>query len=312
MTPMRWRKHGLVWCPDGSLPWARGWAACPTPLRRRDGTLRVFVQCRDEQHVGRVGWVDLDPEDPRRVRGFAREPVLDVGVPGTFDDNGVLATCALPLPDGRVFLYYVGFELCHRVRYRLLSGLAVSEDDGASFRRLRTTPILERSPSELHFRGGPFVLREPDGRFRIWYVAGSGWETLEGKPMPVYELRHAESADGIHWPDEGRVVLRIDPATEHGLGRPFVRRLPAGGYEMHYSVRRRSPARYRMGRATSADGLHWQRADAALGLDVTPGAFDGEAIEYGAPVEAGGRSWLLYNGNEFGRAGFAVAERLQD
>src|SRR5262249_36825669 len=148
-----------------------------------------------------------------RVLRSAAAPVLGPGAPGAFDDNGVFPTCAVPLPDGRVFLYYVGFELGHHVRYRLLTGLAVSEDGGDSFVRVRRPPILERSPAERLFRCGPQVTRGADGRFRMFYVAGSEWETIAGKAMPVYGLRELESADGVAWPEAGRVVMDPDPAV---------------------------------------------------------------------------------------------------
>ena len=305
---MAWQKHGVVWRPDGSLAWARSHASGPTPLRRADGGLRIYVQCRDAQGVGRVGFVDVDPDDPRRVLRASTAPVLDVGAPGSFDDNGVFASSVLRLPDGRIFMYYVGFELCHHIRYRLLTGLAISEDDGETFERQRDTPVLERSTAEPHFRCGPFVLHE-GGRFRMWYVAGGAWETLEGKHVPVYELRTLESDDGIRWPEAGRLVMAVQPEHEHGLGRPWV--VPqAGGYRMHYSVRRRAPARYRLGLAHSRDGIDWTRDDGALGLDVSPGDWDGDSLEYSAEIRAGGRHWLLYNGDDFGGAGFGIAERV--
>jgi len=307
---MRWRKHGLVWGPDGSLPWARSHATCPTPIVLADGRLRVFVQCRDAGRVGRVGWVDLDGDDPRRVVDWAREPALDVGAPGHFDDNGVFPTSVLEMPDGSLRMYYVGFELCHHIRYRLLTGLAVSDDGGQKFRRWCRTPVLERSSAEPHFRSGAWVLRWGDG-FRMWYVAGGRWEVLDGKPMPVYDIRHLASPDGLTWGDEGEVVLPINPAREHGFGRPYVRR-DGAHWAMHYSVRRRDPVRYRLGWARSHDGLHWQREDDRLGMDVSPGSWDGDSIEYAAEIDAGGRRWLLYNGDDFGAAGFGIAEYLGD
>lgn len=306
---MKWRKQGLLWGPDGQLPWARTHATCPTPIVLPDGTLRVYVQCRDAGNVGRAGYVDLDPEDPRKVLRAARQPVLDVGEPGMFDDNGVFPTSVVQAPDGRLFMYYVGFELCHHIRYRLLTGLAISEDGGESFQRWSTVPVLERSPQEPHIRGGPYVLAR-DGGFAMWYVAGGSWEVIAGKSMPVYDIRYLESADGLHWPATGQVVLPIDPQREHGFGRPYVLR-EGGRYRMHYSVRRRSPLRYGLGYAESADGLHWQRMDESIGLDVSDEPWESEAVEYGAEIRAGGRTWLLYNGNDFGRHGIALAEQVE-
>jgi dTDP-4-amino-4,6-dideoxygalactose transaminase len=64
---MKWLKHGVVWTPPGTQWWARTHATCPTPIWLDDQTLRVYVQCRDEHNVGRIGFVDLDPSDPRKV-----------------------------------------------------------------------------------------------------------------------------------------------------------------------------------------------------------------------------------------------------
>lgn len=305
---MRWQKHGVVWQPDGGKAWARTHATCPTPVLLDDGTLRVYVQCRDANNVGRVGFVDLDPADPRRVLREAAEPILDVGAAGAFDDNGVFQTSVVTLPDGRLFMYYVGFELCHHIRYRLLTGLAVSDDGGYSFHRVSAVPILERSTAEPHFRCGPFVCRER-GRFRMWYVAGGAWEQIDGKPMPIYDIRYMESSDGVHWPNTGRVVLSIEHDREHGFGRPYVLH-EAEGYRMHYSIRKRTPARYRLGYAVSDNGIDWQRRDDEIGLEVSPNGWDSDSVEYGAEIDAGGKTWLFYNGNDFGGTGFGVAERL--
>jgi hypothetical protein len=266
------------------------------------------VQCRDEENVGRIGYVDVDPADPRRVLRVSGVPVLDVGEPGAFDDNGVFQTSVVHAPDGRLLLYYVGFELCHRIRYRLLTGLAASIDGGESFVRVKPTPILERSPIEMHFRGGPFVLAPAGGQpYRMWYVAGSEWEIIDGKPMPVYDIRYAESADGIHWPDAGTVVLDVDREHEHGFGRPWVVARD-GRWQLFYSVRRKSPCAYRMGYAESADSLSWRRMDHEMGLDVSSGEWDGNSVEYAAVIDVGGRTFCFYNGDDFGATGFGVAE----
>jgi predicted GH43/DUF377 family glycosyl hydrolase len=306
---MKWQRHGVVWRPDGSRAWARTHATCPTPVQLQDGTLRVFVQCRDENNVGRVGYVDLDPDDPRRVLRESNVPVLDIGKPGSFDDNGVFQTSVVAARDGRLWMYYVGFELCHHIRYRLLTGLAISEDGGKTFVRYSDVPVLERSTAEPHFRCGTFV-REDQGRFRMWYVAGGSWEEIDGKAMPIYDIRYLESSDGVQWPDEGRVVLPVRQADEHGFGRPYVMQ-DDGGYRMHYSIRKRSPARYRMGYATSEDGLHWVRSDDELGIDVSHEGWDCDAVEYGAEFQSAGKTWLLYNGNDFGVTGFGLAERVE-
>lgn len=303
---MKWQKKGVVWQPDGSQWWASSHASCPTPHLRKDGVLRLYLQCRDENNVGRIAYVDVDPENPMCVLGEAKAPVLDVGAPGAFDDNGVFPTSVVRAKDGSLLMYYVGFELCHHIRYRLLTGVAISKDDGDSFQRLKSTPILERSNQEMHFRCGPFVLPTPSG-YEMWYVAGSAWEKIKGKLMPVYDIRYMTSSDGITWPSQGQVVLAVDSREEHGLGRPYIMHKD-GRYQMFYSVRKKSPCAYRMGYAESVDGTNWLRMDDSMGIDVSASGWDSESVEYGAVVESGDKTWLFYNGNDFGGTGFGLAE----
>lgn len=305
---MKWRKLGIVWNTDGQRAWSRSHAMGPTPFRLDAETIRVYLTTLDAEGLGRASYVDVSAKDPTRVLAVAQQPVLDVGEPGTFDDNGLMPLSIVRASDDALYMYYSGFELCHRIRYRIFSGVAVSRDGGDTFTRLRRTPILERSDAELFFRGGPFVLKDGDV-FRMWYVAGSSWTEIDGKAMPVYDMKYAESANGIDWPTKGTTVLPITEADEHGFGRPWLIQR-AHSYELFYSVRRRSLAAYRMGHAESSDGLKWQRKDADFGLDVSDAPFENEAVMYAAVIDIDGKEYCFYNGNGFGRDGFAVAERL--
>jgi hypothetical protein len=202
-------------------------------------------------------------------------------------------------------MYYVGFELGTKIRYRLLTGLAISRDGGETFQRLRRTPILERSDAELYFRCGPFVLRGGE-LFKMWYVAGSQWTSIAGKEMPVYELKYLESADGLQWGSTGRTCLALRDSDEHGFGRPYIIQ-KNGRYKLFYSIRRRSFGAYRLGYAESVDGINWRRLDSELGLDVSVAGWDSEAIMYSAVITYRDNTYMFYNGNNFGETGFGVA-----
>ena len=281
----------------------------PLPVLIDSERIRVYLTVLDGDGRGRPTFVDVSASDPSLVIHVADYPLMDVGQPGDFDDNGLMPLSVVRVGGGSLFLYYAGFELCTKIRYRIFSGLAISKDDGLTFDRLQSTPVLDRSPEERFFRGGPFVLRD-DGKYKLWYVAGSSWESIDGKDMPVYELRYQESSDGISWGSKGLTCLAISGGDEHGFGRPWVVKLGDGRYEMFYSIRRRSVRAYRLGYAISEDGIKWQRRDDALGLDVVEGTFASTAIMYSAVITVKGRTFCFYNGDDFGRAGFAVAERI--
>lgn len=303
---MRWKKLGLVWAPKGDQAWASSHAAIPTPLRMEDGGLRVYCSCLDAQGRGLPTWVDLDPSDPTKVLRDAGGPLLGLGKPGTFDDNGLLVTSVVRTGPRAYHLYYAGFETCTKVRYRIFTGLAISHDGGDSFRRHGDCAVMDRSEDEVYFRCGAFVANE-GSRFKAWYIAGSEWTRVEGKDLPVYEMRTMESPDGIHWPDQGELSMRLSKQDEHGFGRPWVQQAPDGHSRLFYSIRKRSVAGYRLGYAESIDGMQWDRKDDQLGLDISPGSFDGNAIMYSAVLESGGKTYCFYNGNDFGRQGFGVA-----
>jgi hypothetical protein len=301
---MKWRKRGLIYRPDGSLPWAKKYAFPPTPLFLSDDVVRMYLAFTDENTVGRIGFVELDAADPSRVLRVSQTPVLDIGPPGAFDENGVLPTSVLRVGD-EIWMYYVGYQLGYKVRYFQFQGLAVSRDGGLTFKRTSNVPVIDRSDAEFLNRTSAFVMLE-NGRFRMWYVGGSEWTQGKGKYLPVYNMRYLESPDGRTWPDEGRVVIDFADGDEHALGKPWV--IHEGGlYRMFFSSRTRSKG-YRLGYAESPDGIAWTRKDDEIGIDVSPEGWDSQMIAYASVVTTHGRTLMFYNGNNCGETGFGWAE----
>lgn len=304
---MRWQKRGHIYAPPGDVEWAQQYAFPPTPYRRDDEVLRLYVAFCDADTVGRVGYVDVNADAPERILGVSPRPVLDIGAPGMFDEYGVVPTCVVPVED-RLFMYYVGYQRGSKVRYFQFQGLAASSDEGETFERVQRVPVLERSNTEPLNRTSAFVRRSGDG-FQMWYVGGGEWTTVGDKPLPVYNLRYIESPDGISWPGEGRVCLDFADDDEHAFGRPWVWN-EGDGLVMLYSVRTRSKD-YRLGLARSGDGVTWERHDEEVGIDVSPSGWDSEIVAYGSVVRNGDRTYLFYNGNGRGRNGFGYAELEQ-
>lgn len=305
---MKWEKLGLVPLIDPAAPDAPALVTVPTPVMHGTDTIRVFFGSCGRDYIGRPHYVDLDARDPLRVLGVSAGPVMDVGQAGAFDEHGVIPVHVLPSDDGRLLMYYSAFQRGQDVRYRIFTGLAASQDGGKSFQRIQQTPILGASATETMFRCAPFVMRSGQG-FAMWYIAGSSWETVCGKQVPRYSLKHLVSPDGIHWPQTGTACMEL-AEDEHGFGRPWIEIDARGTWHMFYSIRVRSLAAYRLGYATSRNGLEWTRRDSELGLEPTPASFDSDGMSYSAIIHAHGQTYCFYNGNGFGREGFAVARLL--
>jgi hypothetical protein len=302
---MLWKKLGLIGDTQAMCPWAHSHAAVPVPYLLNDEIVRVFITCMDEQGRGKPGFIDVSASDPRNVLAISKAPLLNLGTSGNFDDSGVMVTSIVNPHPNVLHMYYVGFEKCVNIRYRIFTGLAISHDNGLSFNRYSRSPILDRSDTELYFRCGAFVMFDA-GIFKMWYVAGSDWMEIDEKKMPVYEIKYIESTDGINWPEEGSVCIEIEKDNEHGFGRPYVIK-HQGVYKMFYSIRVKHLG-YRLGYAESCDGFDWVRMDEKMNLDVSKDGWDSEMIAFSAVMDINGKLVMFYNGNGFGKTGFGYAE----
>jgi hypothetical protein len=305
-------KLGRIVAPDPARWWSQQYCMLPTPdlsCAAAGGALRVYYASADASTFSRVGYVDLDPDDPTRIVSRAAEPIFDVGKIGTFDDSGVNPACVVA-GEGELRLYYVGYQRAFRAPVLLFAGLARSFDQGRSFQRLADVPILERSATEPFTRTAPFVLREAD-RYRMWYVSGEGWhQTSSGKTYSRYAIRHCVSDDGVSWPSSGSLCLVPEGDSEEGFARPWVIH-DGSRYRMWYAIRAVLPGGAigydRMGYAESPDGYRWTRLDDQVGLSRSQSGWDSEMICYAAVVAIKGKLYAFYNGNGNGKTGFGCA-----
>lgn len=301
---MKWKKLGLVYCANQNSSWQWSHAYVPTPIQINNDTIRVFVSFLDKSKVGRIGFVDVSAESPLNVLNVSKEPSLDIGIDGTFDDNGV-TPISLVREEGQLRLYYAGWQLGVKSRYYLFSGLAIAEGDFSKFTRYSQAPLLDRKNDELFVRSAPIVFKEAH-IWKMWYISGNTWILDQGKLVPTYGLKYHESKDGLLWPNESRDVLTVDKNIEFGFGRPTIFK-HANKYKMIFSSRRHEVG-YRLGYAESQDGISWTRMDSKVGLDVSETGWDSEMVCFASVIFVKDKVYLFYNGNNYGETGFGVAE----
>jgi hypothetical protein len=300
---MTWRKLGHVYVASGERDWAVSHAYLPTSILL-DDVIRVFVAFLDKEKIGRIGFVDLDVADPTRVIRVSEEPVLDVGVPGAFDDNGVSPVTLVQSGD-ELLLYYVGWQLGVRVRYFLFAGLAVSDPAAQTFVRNSQAPLLDRTDGELFLRTAPFVLHDGE-HWKMWYIAGDSWTyRADGIEVPVYGMRYLESSTPKDWRGHGSVCMEPDAPSEIGFGRPFVVKHD-GVFGCWYSVRTLAMG-YRIGYAESVHGRSWTRLDDRVSIDVSDSGWDSEMICFPCIQPTPHGTYMFYNGNNYGETGFGAA-----
>lgn len=308
---MKWKKKGLIFSKDIiDLPWYKKYTLVPVPYLIDDTCLRIYVTMCDSLNVGRIGYVDVNPDNPSEIIGFNKTPIVDIGIDGHFDDNGVVTSSILK--DGqKIYLYYSGYQSCVKVPYMIYSGVAVSHDNGASFKKITDqVPMLDRIDGESGTRCAPYVIKEDV--YKMWYTSDHdvGWVQKENKKFPLYDLKYLSSTSPIKWPRQsGTTSVELNNNDEHGIAKCTVWK-EDGLYKAIYSIRSFSK-KYRLGYAESNDGIHFARHDNKIGIDVSNTGWDSEMIAFAERIEVSDKTYLFYCGNNYGLGGVGYAELIK-
>jgi hypothetical protein len=79
------------------------------------------------------------------------------------------------------------------------------------------------------------------------------------------------------------------------------------GYDMWFSYRSGTGQTYRIGYASSEDGVAWRLRLDEVGIDVSDTGWDSDMIEYPYVLDHKGVRYMLYNGNGYGASGLGLA-----
>jgi hypothetical protein len=317
---MKWIKHGQIFNPlEHKLPDdACYFAQSPQTLICQD-FVRIYFSTRsldsNGKFLSRIAFVDMN-NDLTTIMKVSSNTVIPLGDLGCFDEHGIFPMNVLRVKDS-IYGYTCGWSRRSSVSVETGIGLAISRDDGLTFQRIGPGPVLTSSLKEPCLVGDGFV-KIIDGVFHMWYIFGTGWKQYSPQldPDRTYKIGYAFSQDGINWSkSEGRQIIsdRLGPNECQAL--PSVIDID-GKYHMFfcyresYDFRQNSGRGYKIGHAWSNDLVHWVRDDQEPLLEGSSGEWDGEMQCYPHVFRHQEKVYLLYNGNEFGRYGFGLAELI--
>lgn len=313
---MKWNKLGKIFDPTEHVLPNRcvEFAQSPQTLVLSD-RIRVYFSTRERDSTGKflshVAYADFS-RDMTRLLGVSEHTVLPLGGLGCFDEHGIFPINVLRDGD-RVLAYTTGWNRKVSVSADASIGLAISRDDGRTFERFGTGPLLTASLREPFLVADAFVQRY-GGIYHMWYIYGTKWQKFAENAPPdrVYKIAHATSPDGVSWQRDGRAIISDRLNADECQALPTVIALN-GVYHMYfcyrqaYGFRTDSSRGYRIGYSYSTDLENWVRDDSRAGIDVSPAGWDAQMQCYPHVFECDGKVYLLYNGNEFGRYGFGAA-----
>lgn len=301
-TPFAWKKEGLVF--EANVPsFTHG--SHPCAIHYKDDIFVVAFTCRDKNRRSNV-FLSYASVFGGKVTliGFPKLALLP-GDPGTFDCDGVISVCLVKHKE-QLYLYYVGWQNLPEGLWICDTGRAKLDATELTLTKEFLGPVLGRDKHNPLFAAATaFHIR--DDIWHTWYNSGVKWEKTDRGWHHHYGIHHAQSPDGIDWVCDQGLCIPFADEYEYAFGRPTVYYMEST-YFMWFAHRASKDIEtYRIGFASSSDGLAWNRNDAISGIDVSASGWDSEMICYPYVFEHAGNMYMLYNGNGYGRTGFGAA-----
>jgi len=302
MTEQNWIKKGLFFRNDKNLWWQKSHAALPTSIKLENNIVRTFFCSRDYQNKSYIGYFEWNILS-KKITFKTDKPIISPGEFGLFDDHGVQVTSIIQNKK-KFFLYYLGWNpgLTKPLFYTSI-GLAISVDNGKTFKKYSKAPILQRSEHDPWMVSGGTVLKEND-LWRMYYLSGQKMVINKDEITSFYNIKYAESKDGIEWKRNGITCLELNK-NETNISRLSI--LKEENYKAWYPYKLKKNNGYRIGYAESNDGIIWNRFDDYVNLKTTKNSWDSDSLDKVEVIQGLDEKIMLYNGNKFGYDGIGMA-----
>jgi hypothetical protein len=291
-------------------------AQSPQTLVLED-SLRIYFSTRTiedgAQYLSHIAYAEFD--EHFSVIATSEEEVIGLGKLGTFDEHGIFPL-HIYADKERILGYIGGWNRKKSVSVDGAIGISKSMDNGITFSRLGDGPVIDSSLNEPFLIGDPFVLRI-ENVFHMWYIRGSKW--LEDpdslRKERIYKIAHATSSDGISWTkgNEGTQIVGDRLGQNEAQAMPSVIKIDEIYYLFYcyrdvFDFRTNSSKGYRLGCVRSENLQDWEHEEISIVRPANSENWDTEMMCYPHVFSWRSRNFIAYNGNNFGREGFGVAE----
>jgi hypothetical protein len=302
---MKWEKLGQVFQPNNQYKWVKTHAMLPTVDHVEGDIFRIYFSGRDAINISRIGYLDININEPQKIIYLSENPIVDIGKLGSFDDNGISPTCIINYNDKKYF-YIMGWNKGSKVRAAEVSGLTISSNNGVSFEKYSNAPVLDRTDKEPYTILVVSCIIIENGIWRMWYDSADYWINEE---LPRYNIKYAESTDGINWKRDGIISVDYQNNEETRVSRASILK-EDGIYKMWhcYAI---GNGGYKMSYAESEDGFIFKRMHDKVGIELSETGWDSEMICYPNIFKHKNEIYMLYCGNGYGKSGFGIAKLIK-
>ena len=311
---MIWENLGLI-CESRELPFGQQ-LFCQSPHAIDfESFIRVYFTTREADgknlYKSYPTFVDFS-RNFEKLLSFGNYPLMPLGELGTFDEHGIFPFQPFRDKNGNLSASTTGWSRRVSTPTDSCIGLVNSDKNGESFARVGTGPIL----AALH--DDPFLVADGsvffyENEYHMFYISGERWINGPENKERVYKIRHATSKDLLNWSRDYQNLICDRLGIDECQALPSVIRTESGWlmafcYRDAIGFRMNSEKGYRIGWAESQDLVHWNRVDEKHTVLQHTTNWDDKMRAYPNLFKNEFGTFLLYNGNFFGREGFGLAK----
>lgn len=293
MKDYNWKKLGLIYEAGCNNPLLLTHASNPVAVNLNDDIYRIYYSGRDSRNRSSVSYLDINIEtldiisDEKRV-------VLKFGSEDSFYSHGVTIGDYWT-QGGKKYMGFMGWQHRGDEHWRGDIGKFDLEDYSVS----KVLGINDVDKISLSY---PCVIKEGE-EYKMWYGSTISWDSDSIDQEMIHTINYATSQEGIKWNPQGVAIpWRLNEAQ--AFSKPTIIR-DSSGYRMWYSYRKGDGSKYKIGYSYSKDGIVWDRQESNLKSSLI--GWDSEMVCYPYVFLHKGKTYMLYNGNRFGKYGFGLA-----
>lgn len=288
---MNWKKLGRIYEVKNSNPYLLSHASNPLAIHLENDVYRIYYNGRDEKNRSSVSYVDINIIE-KEIVNDPKFPILTYRS-SSFYSHGISIGNFWKKGQST----YIGF-----MGWQNNEGSHWRGDIGAFSLDSSVDPFLllgmnEEDKISLSY---PWIIFE-EGMYKMWYGSTVTWNSSNGEMIHV--IKYAESSDLLTWQLFGE-CLPLEIGVQQAFSRPTVKKIN-NKYHMWYSYRSGDGTPYRIGHAESENGKVWNKLKPSI--NVSDSGWDSEMICYPYVFEHDSQTYMLYNGNGFGKSGFGIA-----
>lgn len=291
MSEPIWTKLGMVYKANNNHPNLLTHASNPLADFLEGDIYRIYYSGRDDNNRSSVSYVDYDVVKNKIINDY-KQPIV-TPKENTFYGAGITIGNMWEESGNK----YIGF-----MGWQQLAGEHWRGDIGKiNLRTGDVSLVLGVNPEDKISLSYPHVIKD-ENIYKMWYGSTISWSSSNGEMVHV--INYATSEDGNSWETQG-LAIPYEIGIAQAFSKPCVVKTKKG-YHMWFSYRSGTGTPYRLGYASSSDGVSWNREQS--NLTVSSDGWDKEMVCYPYVFRHKNFWYMLYNGNRYGQNGFGLAK----